>query len=458
MTTDSLRRAMAPIVVAAAAVAVAACSEPAAAPAPAVPPRGADVLLVVIDTLRADRCSFLDASRPTTPRLAAFAGECVTFTDAWAPSPWTLPSHASLFTGRGAAAFGLADGTADHLRDDVPVLAEILSGRGWATGCFTANPWISPATGLSRGFGTFEPLWTIAQRPAARDVLRAPSAWIRSRAGGEKPWFAFVNVTDPHAPWDPSPARAAQFLRPGTSAANVEIARRLCAPFTCVGDARARFGDGVVDAASDLYDGDVADADDAVGAFLDDLRASGALDRAIVVVCSDHGEGLGDHGWLEHATFLHRELLRVPLLVRPPGGTPARRVDDVVRLEDVLPTVLAACGVPVPAPCDGLPLLGDTSGRVATAIHAFRPEFAESLRQLDLGEPPERILRRRRSVRTGGLHLIEEGAGVQLFDVASDPGERHDLAKARPDDVARLRTLLPGAAGDSTAGRLPGPR
>lgn len=420
-------------------VAVGALVRCADAPAPPKP----NVLLVVIDTTRADRCSVNGYARRTTPSLDRLAADGIVFEQAWSPSSWTLPAHAGLFTGRGPLRLGLADGTVRALPPDVPTVAELLHGAGWRTGCFSANAWISPATGLSRGFDVCDELYRMPKGPSAIRVFGAAFQWISERERSGESWFAFVNVMEPHAPYIPPNPWRKEFMRPGASNDVMNRAASLRLPESGVLDARAVFGDEVLAAASDLYDAEIASADAELGSFVESLRALGAGDDTWIIVCSDHGEGLGDHGWIEHAAWLHPELLHVPVVVRPPRGTTARRVQDVVRLEDVAPTILEACGVKSPAPGVGKSLLGDTSDRFATAMHYVRPDFRPEILALPLGGDPEPLFRLRRTIRRDRWFLeCDDAGGTVLYDVSADPGGRTNVAAAHPDVVRKLRAEL----------------
>jgi len=405
------------------------------------------VIVVVLDTARADRCSFLGYDRPTTPRLEEFARESVSFTDAWSPASWTAPAHASLFTGVHPERHGLHIGASDVLGETLPTLAGRLSDAGYATAAFSNNPHVAAEFGLLRGFAEDVALHRRKQRslPIARETHEEVARWIASRRAEGRPYFAFVNHMEPHVPRDPDDASTREFLRPGLPPAAVDRARRLAhAEVLRASVGLDPFSADELAALSDLYDAQMRILDTELGTFLDGLRASGALDEALVVVTADHGEGLGDHGLLSHAMRLDRELLRVPLLVRLPGRFDGGRVvRDVVRLEDVMPTVLSACGLAPPPGLDGEPLEGARPGRVAWARERPYLALANVLRKSEPGADVTLFLRGRRSIHDAGLHLLQEdGHPPQLYDTRSDPLEREDLASKRPDDVNRLLARL----------------
>lgn len=410
-------------------------------------PPGPNVLLVVMDTTRADRCSFLGHDRATTPRLEEFARDATVFEECWSPSPWTAPAHASLFTGLLQRNHGLHNGRTLHLDQERTTLAELLRAGGWRTGCFTNNPFVSPDHGLTQGFETTD----LRFRDDARPYPWAPAthdavlAWIDRVAEEGRPFFAFVNDMEPHAPYSPPEAVEARFLPPDVPAWAAARARTLAFPETlAIGLGHVPLEPEAARAMRALYDAEVATVDEALGTLLDGLRQRGLLDRTLVVVTSDHGEGLGDHGWIEHATFLWRELLRVPLIVRLPGTFDGgRRVKDVVRLEDVLPTVLEACRVKPPSGLDGVPLTRDLRGRVALGSENATSAMADTARGHFPGIDVSPLLKNRRSAYDGRWHLVvSEGGRPYLFDVAADPAEQRNVADEHPAEVERLEGLL----------------
>ena len=412
-------------------------------------PAKPDVLVLVLDTVRADRLSVLECERETTPHLQRFAEGAIVFEDAWGPASWTLPAHAALFTGMHPSDVGLADGAVLSVDGDVPLLAELLRTAGWATACFTANSWIGPHTGLARGFGRVDELWKeLGGTDAARTHERAFD-WMQGRRKRGTPFFAFVNDMEAHAPWNPPPQARERFVRPGHPA--WMLARLSSHSILDPPDGGVLFGvdyPGVRDAARDLYDGEIAGLDEEVGRLLERMRVSGLLDNTLVVIVSDHGEGLGEHGWMEHGFSLHREILRVPLIVRLPGGSASSRVSDVVLLEDVLPTILEVCGLGAPEGLRGESLLAPRAERVAMARMRVPPEVMPRTEEVLGPERAPLAHSLRTSVYDGRWHLLESDAGEsELFDVHSDPAEVNNLFADRPDEVERLRALLRSRSG-----------
>ena len=433
-------------------LAVAGAAATAACPGPS-PANGArpNVLLLVMDTTRADRCSFNGYTRPTTPRLAEFARNAVTFDDCWTPAAWTCPAHASLFTGLRPEHHRLASDGSTALAPEFTTLAEILSAAGWDTATFSNNPYISPEFGLTQGFRTDAELFRGTNRtyPWARETHARALDWMLTRNAEKKPFLAFINDMEPHYPYQPPRDVEARFLRPGVPPTAVESVRALDFPRSIGLCLRTEtWVPHEREALSDLYDAEIATLDEEVGRLLDGLRAAQILDNTLVIVMADHGEGLGEHDWIEHGVFMHRELLRVPLIVRFPGRFDGgRRVTDVVRVEDLFPTVLETLELPVPD-VDGRSLASDLPGRIAIGFDGAYPTWADKAHGAYPQADVSFLRTGRRSVYDGRHHLIvEDRGGAELYDVGADPGESQNLAGKLADVETRLRGVLRAAHG-----------
>ena len=410
-----------------------------------------NVLVLVMDTARADRCSFLGYERPTTPRLDELARDATVFRDAWSPSNWTGSAHASLFTGLRTEHHGFQEGTRDYLGTAPDTLAGRLAAAGYATACFSNNTIVAPEFGLVRGFEKYVPMFAQQVRPLpwARQTHEQAADWAAAQEKAGRPFFLFINDVEPHLPYDPPEDVSARFLRGSPPAADVAAGRRYEYPRSMA------YNLGVEELSeprrgilSDLYDGEMAGLDAEIGTLLDRLRESGLLDSTLVVIVSDHGENLGEHHLFEHGLGLHRTLCRVPLLVRGPGGFRGGRVvEDVVRLEDVLPTVLEACGVGLPANIDGISLAHDLPGRVARAVQPLQVRWRDRVVEQFGAAGTAKLFRACESAYDGRFHLIRWSDGAEeLFDVRADPGETRNVAAGEPAALARLRGLLPPPA------------
>ena len=378
------------LVFACVALALTACGQP---PPTAPPPAGVKhVLIVTIDTLRADRLGIYGAANVATPNMDSLARDGALAPQADAHVPLTRPSHVSLFTGRYPAEHGIRDNVAPALPADVPLLAERFQRGGFATGAFVASVVLDRQSGLARGFDRYsDQMPPGADRRSGDEVVAEAIEWMK----GKPRSLAWVHLYDPHAP----------YLPPGRYAA--EYADR-------------------------PYDGTVAWSDELIGRLVDALRQMGTLDSTLIVVTSDHGEGLGEHGEDVHGFFAYEATLRVPLIIRGPGVKAGTRLEGVARTIDVFPTIveLARLGGEPPV----------MSGRsLAPALAGQRvseeASFGESLMPLlqygwsDL-----------RTVRDGRWKYIL-APKPELYDLDRDPGELRNLVDAEP---ARARALRGG--------------
>ncbi|MEW6320955.1 MAG: sulfatase-like hydrolase/transferase [Acidobacteriota bacterium] len=371
-------------------VALAACSPapPPAEPAwPAAALPGGNVLLVTVDTLRADRLT-----PATMPALSRLAERGRRFTTTYAHAPMTLPSHASILTGLLPPAHGVRGNAGYRLVDGQTTLAERLHARGYRTGAFVGAFVLDARFGLAQGFDRYSGVdddrpfagdFAYAERPA-RAVLNEAAAWILDPSAAE-PWLAWVHVFDPHAPYGAPP-------RSGLSG----------------------------------YDADVHETDRALGDFLERLRAAGALARTFVVVTADHGEGLGEHGEATHGLFAYDTTMRVPLVVAGPRVGRGVHTQPAAHI-DLVPTVLEVLGVTADPSLPGRPLRD-----VAAAGSTTRAVYLEAMEGwLTARAAPVT------AVVAEGWKLVDVPVG-ELYNVAADPGERENVWARDP---ARRRAL-----------------
>jgi arylsulfatase A-like enzyme len=440
---------------AARAVAVAACALLAAAACgrdEERPPRG--VVLVVVDTLRADHLGLYGYGRETSPALDRAAREGRVFRRALASSSWTLPSFGSILTGTRPSIHGAGGRIAPPpgsdpslkwarpLREDLPSLPALLAERGWKTAAFLNNSWLLPHLGVARGFETFDaaPATQLRNR-SAQATVDAAFRWLDS-IGEEQPFLAVVHFFEPHVGYRPDPGVRGRFAagiptRLRYESISLSAMRRRLPRLT---DADRSF----VTAA---YDEEVLTADLAVERLFGGLRERGLWDESLVVLTADHGEELFDHGGFEHGHTMYQELLHVPFVVWGPGVA-AGSDDAPVSLEDVAPTVLAAAGMEVPAQVTGRSLLRGLRG-------AEPPGRRTLVAQGALHGPD------RRAILRWPMKLVATaGAPPQLFDLRGDPGERRDLAAGSPALAAALlaeldRLSASGAGGGGEAVELP---
>jgi len=411
-----------------------------------------NVLVLVMDTTRGDRVTVNGYRRPTTPRIQSFAADAVVFRNAWSPAGWTLPAHASLFTGLRPENHGVLRGNRLYLEKNVPTLAERFRDAGYRTSCLTNNDMLSPEFGLLRGFQRVDLRFLDPARPYpwARRTHEKALGWIDAAVQAGDPFFVFVNDMEPHFRYRPPVEYGRRFVIPGTPQHVVDQVWDM--------DAMALYAHNLgvssihpslLRLMSDLYDGEIACLDDTIGDLLEGLRKRGILDRTIVVITSDHGENFGEHGFVDHSFSLHRSIRHIPLLIRyPPGFREGRVVDDVVRLEDVPPTLLELAGIEAPAGLDGASLLRDLGSRVARATLGPREALLDRVGPKLAPDRQFPHLRTRvRAVVDGRYHYLRYSDGrEELYDLEADPLETRNLA---PDSerhrelLARVRGLIP---------------
>ena len=368
------------------------------------------VVLVTIDTLRADRVGCYGATGAATPTLDGLAARGVRFETAISPAPITLTSHATLLTGRDPPRHGARHNGQFELRADVPTLAEALHSAGFATAAVVSAFVLDARFGLARGFDVYDDRLGLAtstgmgvgveSRSAERSV-DAALAWLD---GAPERFFLWLHLYDPHADHAPPEPWATRFAdRP--------------------------------------YDGEIAFADAELGRLLAGVAARFGERGTLVIATSDHGESLGEHGERTHALTVYDATQRVPLLFAGPGLPRGRVVTaPLARLADVAPTVLALAGLPPLDASDGENLLPATDGRNP----APRVAWVETLAtQLDFGWSP--LL----GVRTA-THKYVRAPRPELYDVVADPGELVNRAADEPERVAELDALVTARDGAAT--------
>ncbi len=437
-----------------------AATMPPPSPRAALPParEGApDVLFVVMDTVRADSVASYGHARDTTPNFDALAREGALFLDATSPSTWSLPSHASLFTGRYPTSHG-AFRQASFLDDRFPTLAEVLTAHGYETLCFTANPHISDGLGLTRGFAVEDLSWKLESGfmnmfaslllerfglgdvdKGGRRVAANYVAWLRARTDGP-PRFVFLNFLEAHVPYDRIPS---EFRDRYSSLPPAELRRISRAIFVQATGGAAVDVSSVATPARDLYDGGVAYTDALLGRVIDALRASGRLDRTVLVVLADHGEMLGERGgYFGHSMSLYQRMIHVPLLVRyPPRIARGTRVEQPVSTLGVFATILDLAGIEPPPTLQAGSLWRDGA---ATDGEAVLSEAMAGVQRHGRGTDPQIIIGQSlRAYRAGPWKLVQATmGGPYLYDLARDPTEARDLAAERPEQVAKLAVEL----------------
>jgi arylsulfatase A-like enzyme len=467
------------------------------APSAAIPRHdGPNVLVIVWDTTRADRLSLYGHSRPTTPRLDAWAKRGVVFDRAISPAMWTPPSHSSMFTGFAPTHHGV-EASNKWLDDHHTTIAEWSGQHGYRTFLFSANPYVAPSTNITQGFQTvlntftkpwrgeakkatvskllpndassdISPAWVPAPgqhggvkhafKDAAPVAARALTEWLDASDDAGQPWFAFLNMMEAHIPRVPSQASREAVIPEDlrelaltTDASQIQLLAHTFGKKT--------FSDREIEAIRAVYDAAIRDMDAATGALLDDLEARGDLNNTIVVLTADHGENLGDHAMFGHKYNVYDTLLHVPLVVWWPDHLQPKRVSSPVSTLDLFPTLLDAMRLPAPPTApdgrgnwlavarDGVdpgPVFSELNEATPIAIQRIQEQYG-----LDNVEP---WLRTFRAVEQGGWKYIEAGnvkkepvpAHHELFYLPDDPGETRNLYAERADQVAPLTEALRG--------------
>lgn len=395
-------RALASLPAAVAALSALACSPP--------PPGGSEtaadaarppIVLISVDTLRSDRLPAYGYDGVETPAIDRLAAEGVLFESAYTHVNVTLPSHASVFTGLLPPQHGVRDNAGYRLDEAIPTLAAELGKAGYATGGFVSSYVLRAGTGIERGFEVYDDEVGFEtgrqlgrlQRPGA-ETLAAASDWLGGAAGS--PFFLFLHLYEPHAPYAPPPLFADRYDNP--------------------------------------YDGEVAAADAVVADLIRRLEDLGIYDEAVVILLSDHGEGLMDHGEMDHLILIYREVIQVPLIVKLPGGERGgERVAVGAQLSDVAPTVYSLAGLPSPDGLAGLDLLESAPG---SANGALRRIVSESVYpRIHFGWSDLA------SIVEGDLHFIES-PDPELYRLAEDPDERTNVIQEERAVARRLRAAL----------------
>ncbi len=392
--------------------------------------RGCNVLLITIDTLRADRVGGFGGSQQLTPTLDRLGREGLRLTRAYASAPLTLPSHTSMLTAVSPPVHGVRNNSLFRLGDKAPTLATVLKSAGYRTGAFVGAFVLDARFGLTRGFDVYDDRYGEkqpgdpgegAERRAA-EVIKPATAWILQGSGlraqgspngssqpsalSSQPFFAWVHLYDPHEPYRAPEPYASQH---------------------------------------EPYDAEVAYTDAMVGTLLADLRAAGRLDRTLVVVAADHGESLGEHGERTHGVFVYDATMRVPWIIwtgtraEGSGLRAGSSSDALVRLIDLAPTVLDLVGVDAPASFEGSSIVsGQRPAAGAKRDAADRTAYVEAIdANLTRNWAPLT------GIVAGGYKLIDLPV-PELYDLRADPRETRNLYAGEPARARTLEALLRG--------------
>jgi arylsulfatase A-like enzyme len=395
-----------------------------------------NVLLVTLDTTRADRFGSYGYERDTTPHFDALAEDGVLFELAISTSSTTPTSHASILSGLNPYQHGVRviyAGGGYRLPAQIPTLASVLQENGWETGAFLSAFMVSEHYGFERGFDTFDngltnptesvlqrrrsgaAVWNVAENQRRSDATTdAATAWLQDR---EPPFFAWIHYWDPHDPEILPPEEVLAQFPPSPG--------------------------GEPDPVLDTYDSEIFYVDQQFGRVVGTLEQIGAYDETVIVVISDHGEGLGDHDWVHHR-LLYQEQIHVPLILRIPGGPSGRRVAGLVRSIDVYPTILEVLGLEPPRPVQGRSLLSLAAG----ATEEPRLAYADQLNRWDANaamvasRPLDRLLYCATDGTWKLIYRATDPDESELFNLRRDPRERDNLFHATHPQYLRLKRAL----------------
>ncbi|MFC7222227.1 sulfatase [Halalkalicoccus sp. GCM10025322] len=437
-----------------------------------------NIAVVVMDTARATDTVPADPS--VTPTLAELADDGVAYERTFTSAPWTLPSHASMFTGTYSSKHG-AHGDHTYLEDGLTTLAETFSAAGYETVGVSSNTWLTEEFGFARGFESFYRTWQFIQSgtdlgeltrikhssgkvdaflsrllegnplvnganalydqfvrgnhdDGAERATNMLDDWLDEREG-DRPFFCFANYIEPHVEYSPPREVAERFLPEGS----YETAREIRQQPRAYDVGEYDLTETEFSLLRGLYRGELAYLDSQIARLRDALREAGEWEDTVLVVCGDHGENVGDHGFFGHQYNLYDTLLHVPLIVHGGGFDPAADEDEFVQLLDLFPTLLDVACVDAPAAreqAQGRSLLTRSEPRDAVFAEYVAPQ--PSMEQLEerFGEVPEDVYeydRSLRAVRTDEYKYIRGSDGLQeLYDVKRDPQETIDLAEREP--------------------------
>jgi len=413
-----------------------------ASPADARP----NVVVIVLDTVRADALSCYGNTEPLTPHVDAVARDGTRYATTYATCFWTLPSHASLLTGLYPSEAGATSET-NHLPEAVETLAERLRRDGYATGAVVRNPWLSVERGFAQGFDVFVEAWRTTEVPeieAEHAAVGAAVEWMAERAREPAPFFLFVNLNLAHLPYTPSDEALQHVATREWPPDHVERMRGIESGWGHL-TGRLELQASDYELLRELYHAEVWLLDAMVGELDRALHELGVADRTVLVVTSDHGENLGEHGRIDHVLSMYEPTVRVPLVIRGPGIPAGDVVTEPVSLVDVTPALLAACSVP-DRDASGASRSNGASPFTRDAVYAENRRPVNGVRLLERWFPDfdaSSIDHPMRMVRSGSDKLIwTADVGTELYDLDTDPGESLDLSGRRSDRRDDLLAIL----------------
>lgn len=392
-----------------------------------------NIILISLDTLRADHLGIYGYHRNTSPSIDAFAKESIVFQNAVVQSPWTLPSHMSIMTSL-YPSFHRVSGKITYLADEHVTLAELLREGGYRTAAFTDGGWMRPVFGFNQGFEIYN-----SRKVGIVRILPKVKKWLDKNKSN--PFFLFIHCYDIHAPYatykPPYNRIFHDFTYTGhliPSVKNLKAARKN----------ELKVNDEDLRHFIALYDGGIRYTDEKIGEFLSYLRDSGLEDQSLIIITSDHGEEFKEHGSFDHWQLYYRPNLQVPLIMRIPNYPKKEiRIKELVQSIDLLPTILEIVGLPSHPKAQGrslLPLIKRYKNFLNRSLwHVFHPFKEDS--HISFAEQP---LSHNYSIITDGYQMIYnlKSHSIQLFNLKADPLAKSNIAKNHDDISERLSTQI----------------
>jgi len=428
------------------------------------------VLLISLDTLRADHLGLYGYERFTSPVLDEIARESVVFEDASASAPWTLPSHASLFTGLFPKTHGVTSAKAG-LPQSVPTLAKLMSNQGFVTGAIVNSPWLKQESfRLTRDFDEYFYVEPVAnQKMPSKRITDRAMEWLDDL--GDENMFLFLHYFDVHSDYASLPEFERIFDEPyegqadGTSwqlrratleESYLEMCQNNFDERACQlgGGANPYLVDHTIEKVfyddadirhlKNLYDAGIRQLDTELTRLFGFLKEKGLLDKTLLIIVSDHGEGFGEHGEVDHFLSTYQELLHVPLVIRVPGVAEGKRIAAPVSLIDIVPTILRQVDAPLPETLDGLdlaPLWYEGENEETRRTFDERFLYGEASGGITWSLIAEGHYPIYRSVRRGRYKMVhrDQDDRYELFDLESDPEEKTNIAAQEPQVLADLK-------------------
>jgi arylsulfatase A-like enzyme len=408
------------------------------------PKQPRNLLFIVVDTLRADRLGCYGSGRDTSPAVDALAAEAVRFDRAYATAPWTRPSIASMLTGLYPSSHG-ARLVNQLLPRTVATLAEMLQAEGFTTAGVISHGVISRKAGFARGFDRFQESEARGhEHISTAGVTRQATEELEALAGEGQPFFLFVHYFDPHYRWNRYDEAGFAADRAGRLDGSQSIWE--------IREIRQDLSGEELGFIRDLYDEEIRRTDTGVGQLLDRLHDLGLDSETLVVFTADHGEEFMEHGWIGHTRALYEELVRVPLLIRPPSGSPAV-IAQPVSLVSLAPTILELlCG---PGLVGEYLLQGPSLAPLLRGESGIEDDPGVFI-EVEFEQPESYAAEKtayKKAVLEGPWKLIrdENDGSLELYDLEADPGEQQNLAGIRPKIRGRLLTRLEQRAGELEA-------